>query len=210
METLESKIRYHYDMLMAEIETTGQPDLLRLDTIARLEAWREDIKRRDFIRMSNSTKKVTKDSNAPKKIALTICPADNTDHKVLYNILDILNGITSIIDYIAVMEQRSNFDEEAHGWHLHLSVVSKYPPAAVKKFILQKLNAKKRNIRAFICAKEQNDDNWEKRYMRGNKKSSDTKLTSHKTELCKKDEYLRTLYNIPDVIYKNPNSIFYK
>lgn len=194
-----------YRKLLAEIEEVRnnyllQPnnlDLERLESLNRQKAtydvWKKEAERQIFIREYKQELIKTR-PNEVSKVAITVCPEVSDKHDVLYEILKIIDTIKPIVDYIAVMEQRSEKEEPEKGWHLHLSADSTYAPSKVRQFIVQKL--KSRNIESFVLVKKQYNSLWLENYMKGDKHNV---LKNLKVE---KDRILRLKYNIPDVIKK--------
>lgn len=199
MEEINRRIR-NISIEMMEYTSRGEfPPYWYTEKMDVLIKWRQELERREFLRLSNA--KARQLTDTIKNVAVTICPAECSKHNILWEIIEILTGLTSVLDFSAVFEQRSKFNEEEYGWHMHLAVKTKYCPAALKKFIDQKLQAKKRNIRAFTCVKLITDDKWEQNYMKGNK------FNPEKQPAIDKDRFLRNKYNIPDIIYKGKTPI---
>lgn len=158
--------------------------------------WMKEADRQMFIKEYKASLK--KDTVYElQKIALTVCPdePESSTHEILYRILDIIRTLSSVQDFRAVMEQRSEDNEPERGWHLHLSVDTTYPPSKVRQFLLQKLKTNK--ICALVFATKQYNSKWEENYMDGNK------YNVGKNKKVLKDRVLRENYAIPSVIKKN-------
>lgn len=159
----------------------------------KYDRWDEQALQQVYVQQKREElRKVIPQEYELKKVAVTIAPPpENSNIEDIQKILKIAIRTSAVKHGFYVYEQRSEGDEQEHGWHIHMSVNTTYPPSKITQFIWQQLKSRGYNFNKKIAIKSTPDDGgFRDRYMQGDKSDAS------KDGKVKKDFILREKYGL--------------